>query len=66
VARKRPNASDVVPPELICLDGGLSPRGAVPALTRAEADALRRSAPLTHQQLRNHLKGVPIGKLREI
>jgi hypothetical protein len=35
------------------------PRGAAPALTRAEAEALRRSAPLTHLQLKAHLKGVP-------
>jgi hypothetical protein len=50
---------------LICLPGGL-PRGVVPALTRAEADALRRSAPLTHQQLRRHLKGIPEPRLREV
>jgi hypothetical protein len=64
VARKRPTASDVVQPELICLDGGL-PRGTVPPLTRAEAEALRRSAPLTHQQLRKHLRGIPKPTLRE-
>ena len=66
MARKRPNAPDVVAPQLTCLDGGLSPRGAVPALTRAEAEALRRSAPLTHAQLRKHLMGVPEPPLREV
>jgi hypothetical protein len=66
VARKRPTASDVVSPDLICLNGGLSARGAVPALTRAESEALRRSAPLTHAQLRQHLMGVPEPPLREV
>ncbi len=65
MARKRPTASNVVPPELICLEGGL-PRGALPSLTRAEAEALRRSAPITHEQLRKHLHGVPSPPLREV
>jgi hypothetical protein len=65
VARKRPTASDVAPPDLICLDGG-QPSGSTPALTRAETEALRRSAPLTHQQLRRHLKGVPEPPLRGV
>jgi hypothetical protein len=65
VARKRPAASDVDPPVLILLDGG-RPAAMLPALTRAEAQALKRSAPLTHQQLRKHLKGVPDPRLREV
>jgi hypothetical protein len=65
VARKRPIASDVVPPRLILLDGG-RPASAHPALTRVEADALRRSAPLTHIQLKAHLKGVPDPPLRGV
>ena len=54
VARKRPTASDVTTPALICIDGGM-PDFAPPKLTRAESQALRRSAPLTHSQLRAHL-----------
>jgi hypothetical protein len=50
---------------LILLDGGL-PRGAIPPLTRAEAQALRRSAPLTTQQLRTHLTGVPDPPLHSV
>jgi hypothetical protein len=57
VARKRPTASDVPPPTLVCLDGGVVDP-ASPQLTRAEAHALRRSAPLTHHQLGAHLRGV--------
>jgi hypothetical protein len=58
VARKRPTASDVTEPTLTCLDGGRStPDG--PPLTRAEARALRRSTPLTHAQLWEHLMGPP-------
>jgi hypothetical protein len=48
----------------MCLDGGRLTGGTVPLLTRAEAEALRRSAPLTHQQLRKHLQGIPEPKLR--
>ncbi len=66
MARKRPADSNVAPPELICLDGGRLTGGTVPLLTRAEAEALRRSAPLTHQQLRKHLKGVPAPNLRGV
>jgi len=56
VARERPTASDVTTPTLTCLDGGRSiPDG--PLLTRAEAHALRRSAPLTHSQLWEQLHG---------
>jgi hypothetical protein len=53
VARKRPTASDVIPPALTCIDGGIADF-APPKLTRAESQALRRSAPLTHSQLRAH------------
>ena len=55
MARKRPTASDVVPPLLICLDGGV-PDDAVSRLTPAEARALRRSDRLTHEQLVQHLR----------
>jgi hypothetical protein len=65
VARKRPAASDVVPPDLTCLDGGMSD-SAIPLLSRAEARALRRSAPLTHAQLKQVLKGVARPPLREV
>jgi hypothetical protein len=58
VARERPTASDDAPPLLACLDGERTdPRG--PLLTRAEARALLRSAPLTHADLRRHFEGVP-------
>jgi hypothetical protein len=58
VARERPTASDMTSPTLTCLDGGRStPDG--PLLTRAEAHALRRSAPLTHSQLWDYLQGHP-------
>jgi hypothetical protein len=66
VARKRPAASDVVPPDLTLLDGGALFDGGLPRLTRAEAYALRRSAPLTTQQLRKHLRGVPDPPLRGV
>jgi hypothetical protein len=65
VARKRPTASDVTSPQLILLDGG-RPDSAHAALTRAEADALSCAAPLTHEQLRRHLKGVPGPPLRVV
>jgi hypothetical protein len=65
VARKRPIASDVVPPVLVCLDGGMA-ASEFPRLTRAQAQALRRSAPLTHLQLSTHLKGVPDPPLRGV
>jgi hypothetical protein len=55
VARKRPTASDAAPPALTCIDGG-KPDFSGPKLTRAESLALARSAPLTHTQLRAHLK----------
>jgi hypothetical protein len=58
VARERPTASDFIPTALICLDGG-QPE-ADPPLTRAEAHALRRSAPLTYMQLTEHFKDLPI------
>ena len=57
VARQRPDASDLQQPVLICLDGG-RPEDGGPQLTSAEARALRRSAPLTHAQLTQHLEGV--------
>lgn len=55
MARKRPRASDVVPPVLICLDGGM-PDDALAPLTPAQARALSRSARLTHEQLMQHLR----------
>jgi len=55
VARKRPKASDVPPPLLVCLDGG-KPADRQ-SLTPAETRALRRSAPLTHARLVEHFKG---------
>jgi hypothetical protein len=58
VARKRPAASDDVPPLLACLDGDRAD-GRGPLLTRAEARALLRSAPLTHADLRRHFAGDP-------
>jgi hypothetical protein len=51
---------------LTCLDGGRLTGGTVPLLTRAEAEALRRSAPLTHQQLRKHLTAIPAPNLRGV
>jgi hypothetical protein len=55
VARKRPTASNVVPPVLICLDGGV-PDDAISRLTPAQARALSRSDRLTHEQLVQHLR----------
>jgi hypothetical protein len=63
VARKRPRASDVAPPLLACLDGG-RPDTDPPLLTRAQARALRRSAPLTHADLERHFAGYPDGPQR--
>lgn len=57
MARERPTASETKTPSLTCLTGG-RPDGDGELLTRAEAHALRRSAPLTHAQLNVHLKGV--------
>ena len=50
VARKRPTASHVRQPALVCLDGE-SPSADGPLLTRDEAAALRRSAAFTHVKL---------------
>lgn len=50
MARKRPEASHVTLPALRCLDGD-RPTADGPLLTREEATALRRSAPLTHAKL---------------
>ncbi len=55
MARKRPSASDVIPPVLVRLDGGM-PDDAVARLTPAEARALNRSDRLTHEQLVQHLR----------
>ena len=65
VARKRPTASNVPPSELTVLDGG-RPHTDGSLLTRAQAHALRRSAPLTHIQLREHLKPLPERRLRPL
>lgn len=56
MARKRPTASNDQP-MLVALDGGRVAADG-PLLTRAEARALRRSAPLTNSQLKDHLKAV--------
>ena len=50
VARKRPTVSHARQPVLTCLEGD-RPTADGPLLTRAEAAALRRSAPLTHASL---------------
>ena len=55
MARKRASASDVKPPVLVCLDGGV-PDDAISRLTPAEARALSRSDRLTHDQLVRHLR----------
>ena len=55
MARERPTASNVVPPVLICLDGGV-PDDALSRLTPAQARALSRSDRLTHEQLVQHLR----------
>jgi hypothetical protein len=57
VARKRPIASNVEHAGLMCLDGA-RPEIDGPLLTRAEAQALRRSAPLTHAKLEEYLRVV--------
>lgn len=55
MARKRPIASSVEQPVLACLIGGHPDADLL--LTRAEAAALRRSAPLTRAALSEHFKG---------
>ena len=55
MARERPSASDVIPPVLVCLDGGV-PDDAASRLTPAQARALSRSDRLTHDQLVRHLR----------
>ena len=65
MARKRPTASDVERPSLTILDGGRSPTE-LPLLTRAEARALKRSAPLAHAQLKAHLAPAKEPPLRGI
>jgi hypothetical protein len=62
VARERPKASDVLP-VLVKLDGG-KPDPAKPMLTRAEANALRRSAPLTHARLARHFDDLTTSRQR--
>ena len=55
MAQERPtDSNDVSPPALTGLDGGLRDDDRV-RLTRAEADALRRGASLTHAKLEEHL-----------
>ena len=56
MAHQRPTASNV-PPTLTGVDGDRATFDG-PLLTRAEAHALRRSARLTHAQLKAHLKPV--------
>lgn len=55
MARKRPTASNAERMGLLSLDGARPERDG-PLLTRAEARALRRSAPLTHAKLEEHLR----------
>lgn len=50
MARKRPTASHVRQPALVCLDGD-RPSADGPLLTRYGAAALRRSAAFTHVKL---------------
>jgi len=54
VARERPTASNVSP-LMTGLDGGIRITGPQ-KMTRAQASALRRSAPLTHAMLQEHFK----------
>jgi hypothetical protein len=63
VACKRPTASNVSPPALTCLDGGRSDADG-PLLTRADAHALRRSAPSTHARLEEHFRAFAGATLR--
>lgn len=65
MARKRPTASNETRPLLTGVDGA-RPTSDGPLLTRAEARALRRSAPLTHAQLKAHLHAVPAPRLRSL
>jgi hypothetical protein len=65
VARTRPTASNDTSPMLACVDGALTISDG-PLLTRAEAHALRRSAPLTHTQLKAHLQALPAPPLRAL
>ncbi len=55
MARKRPTASDMTPPALTCIDGGRQDSAPL-KLTRAQSEALRLSAPLTHLRLQAHLR----------
>lgn len=64
MARKRPAASDDQP-TLVCLPGDRTDDDG-PLLTRAEARALARSAPLTHAQLKVHLTAVRGAWLRAL
>jgi hypothetical protein len=57
VARQRPTASSPTQPSLVCLNGGRPDADLL--LTRAEAAALRRSAPLTHAALSAHFTSHP-------
>ncbi len=64
MARERPKASEARP-VLVCLDGD-KPDTAARLLTRAEAHALRRAAPLTHVSLSKHLDGVTLDPPRRV
>ncbi len=55
VARKRPTASSVVPPVLMCLDGGV-PDDDAPGESPAEARRRCRRERLTHERLVQHLR----------
>jgi hypothetical protein len=59
VPRKRPAASNVMPPALTCLDGGRSDDDG-PLLSRADAHALRLGAARTHARLKEHLGPRPL------
>jgi hypothetical protein len=61
VTRKRSIASNAEGTGLLSLDGERPDRDG-PLLTRAEARALRRSAPLTHAKLEEHLRVVRLAR----
>jgi hypothetical protein len=61
VARKRPIPSNAESTGLLSLDGERPNRDG-PLLTRAEARALRRSAPVTHARLEELLRAVRLAR----
>lgn len=61
MARKRPIASNAESTGLLSLNGERPDRDG-PLLTRAEARALRRSAPMTHAKLEEYLRVVRLAR----